>query len=293
MRASVTGLGVLCGLGQTTGEVEARLGRGESALVDLEVEGSRVRQGSRVKGPDLRPWLSRRKDRKLFSRCAELLLGAAGSALGEWPGDRETLGLFVGVRREPSDAEDADAALLACAEGGELSLSRLCSQGRDLYPPLHPLKTLPNMALAHVAIQLGIRGTSGTTAGGPAAGVMAVREGIAAVAEGRCRAALAGAVDSWLDPGSLRDWARLGRTACSPGEAAVVLRLEPAGHPAALFELERGEAGVGASPSLREHWPALGHCGVADALVALVAGAPTLRGVDDTGVWGEAMPLGQ
>ncbi len=287
LRARVTAVELVCALGMGPREVRARLVAGETGVVPCEVPGSPVSHVAPVQGP-CRPNLTRRRDRKLFSRSATLLLMAAQRSLEGWEGDLETLGLFVGVRREPPDTGEADAAILASASNGRLSSSLLATAGRDLYPPLQPLRTLPNMALAHVAIQLGIRGESGVSAGGPAAGVMALREGIAAVAEGRCSAALVGAADSWLEEGSLRDWARLGRTP-PPGEAAVVFRIEAGDGPAPLGWLTRGEAGGGGAVAPATHWDRLGHCGVADALVGAVLGTAGIRGVETTGAWAEAL----
>ena len=286
-RVRVTAVELVCALGTGVEEVQACLASGETGVVPCEVPGTPVPRVAPVPGP-CRPELTRRRDRKLFSRPATLLLLAAQRALEGWQGDLETLGLFVGVRREPPDTGEADEAILASVENGRLSTRLLASAGRDLYPPLQPLRTLPNMALAHVAIQLGIRGESGVSAGGPAAGVMAAREGIAAVAEGRCPAALVGAADSWLEDGSLRDWARLGRSP-PPGEAAVVFRIEAGDGPAPFGWMSRGKAGGGGTVVPAGHWEQLGHCGVADALVGAVLGTAGFRGVEATGAWAEAL----
>jgi 3-oxoacyl-(acyl-carrier-protein) synthase len=254
----------------------------------LDIPGSPVSRMAARCEVDERPLLTRRRDRKLFSRCATLLLCAASTALEGWSGDREELGLFVGVRREPPDTGEAEEAILASASDGVLSTALLATEGRVRYPPLQPLKTLPNMVLAHVAIQLGIRGESGVVAGGSAAGVMALREGIAAVAEGRAPAALVGASDSWLDRGGLRDWARLGLSERPPGEAAVVFRIEPEEGVSRLGVLERGEAGSGRPELARAHWNQLGDCGVADALIGAVIGGGEILGVDPLKSWAEA-----
>jgi len=287
-RVRVAAVGVVCALGSEFEEVQRRLQAGESAIVPCDISGAPVPfMGARCV-VDERPLLTRRRDRKLFSRAATLLLYAASKALEGWEGDREELGIFVGVRREPPDTGEAEDAILASASNKALSTALLAEEGRRRYPPLQPLKTLPNMALAHVAIQLGIRGESGVAAGGSAAGVMAVREGIAAVAEGRSPAALVGAADSWLDRGGLRDWARLGLAERPPGEAAVVFRIEPEDGCSGLGLLERGEAGAGRMEQPQEHWSQVGDCGVADGLVAALSAGGTLLGVDPGKGWAEA-----
>ena len=165
LRVRVAEVGVVCALGSDLQEVQRRLRAGESAIGPCDIPGAPVDLVAARCEVDDRPLLTRRRDRKLFSRAATLLLYAASNALAGWEGDREELGLFVGVRREPPDTGEAEAAILASASNKVLSTALLAEEGRQLYPPLQPLKTLPNMALAHVAIQLGIRGESGVVPG--------------------------------------------------------------------------------------------------------------------------------
>jgi 3-oxoacyl-(acyl-carrier-protein) synthase len=235
----------------------------------------------------MRPLLTRRRDLKIFSRSAGLLLKASADALSGWGGNPEEMGLFFGIRKEPSDTGGGDAALLASVKEGRLDESLLATEGKRLSPPLLPLESLPNMCLAHVSIQLGLRGECGVPAGGPLAGVQAVREGIASVAEGRSPAVLAGAVDSWVDGPSQRDWLRMGKTS-PPGEAAIVFRLEPEGHPDALFHLERGLCGSGGRAGFGDHHAFIGDCGSADALLSLLMGHSLIVGVEEHGAWAEA-----
>jgi hypothetical protein len=185
-----------------------------------------------VPGPDLGPWLKRRKDLRLLSRAAQLALPAAGRALAGAPAalDLESLGLFVAVTREPPDEGAAEASLVAMHREGRLDLSLLGTAGRALYPPLLPLRTLPNMVLAHVSIQHGIRGENGTWAGGREAGLQALRAGLQAVEEGRSPYALVGASTSAVDLASARDRLRLGER-WPPGEAAVFVLIGPGGVP--------------------------------------------------------------
>ncbi len=184
-----------------------------------------------VAGPDLRPWLKRRKDAKLLARPSELALAAAGAALQGFAGDRARLGLFLGVGREPPDTGESESCLAASEREGALDEALLAGPGRDLYPPLLPLKTLPNMALAHVSINLDVMGENGAWAGGREAGCVALHAAWWCVAEGRLEAALAGGADSLVDLGSARDRLRVGAEG-PPGEGAAWLLLESAEHAA-------------------------------------------------------------
>ena len=173
-------------------------------------------------GPDLGPWLRRRKDARLLARAAALAMPAAGRALAGCPVpvDPETLGLYVAVGREPPDEGEAEPSMVAMHADGALDLARLGTEGRALYPPLLPLRTLPNMVLAHVSIQHGIRGENGTYAGEADAGRHALRAAVRAVEEGRAPLALVGAAYSAVDLASARDRVRAGAST-PPGEAAV------------------------------------------------------------------------
>lgn len=275
MSVVISGLGLVTPLGTTPEQHIAALTEGRTAIRprdDLALLPSS--DAAWVDKVDLRSWLVRRKDRKLLSRAAQLALPAAGVALGDWAGDREELGLFVGIGREPPDTGASEPSLAASARAGVLDHAALSSRGRELYPPLLPLLTLPNLVLSHVSINLGIRGWNGTSAGEAAAGLGALAEGWHAVSEGRCPAALVGAADSRVDFGSARDLYRLGRASPerAPAEGAVFLLLEPA-------EQARHALGSIAPPSRRPstaaapmpHWALTGDLGAADGLFALVS----------------------
>lgn len=210
-----------------------------------------------VEGPDLGPWLKRKKDARLLPRAAALALPAAGLAMRAFVGDAEELGIFVAVGREPPDEGDAEASLVAMEESGVLSLVKLGGEGRALYPPLLPLRTLPNMVLAHVAIQHGIRGENACLAGGEEAGRAVWAAACDALAEGRCSAALVGAAYSAVDLASARDRLRLGLRG-PPGEGAIFALLTA---PTPLPRPEAGWAGR------------TGDLGPVGALLGLVAAA--------------------
>ena len=283
MRIAVTRVALRTALGSDPVAVRDALVRGESGLSgdDSLAPLGRIEAG-RVGRVDLRPWLKRRKDRKLMARPSELLLPVLGEALGDWAGDRDELGLFVGVGREPPDEGASEPALAAAARGGALDTELLAGPGRDRYPPLLPLRTLPNMALAHGSIHLGIGGENGAWAGGPEAGIQAVRAGWHAVAEGRAPAALVAATESQVDVGSARDLLRLGRRD-PPGEAAAALLIEPV-EEGGLALLDLGEAPEG--PALEAWRSQLGDCGAAEGALAVVLAALGLGGPEARRVGG-------
>ena len=286
MSVAITGIGIASALGADPGAVAAALATDTAGLTSHPPLSALAddRAGVVVR-PDFRRFLRRRKDAKLMTRAARLALAASGAALGDWSGDRSGLGLFLGVGREPPDDGESEPSLVAACRDGQLDAVLLAGRGRDLYPPLLPLRTLPNMGLAHVAINLGIGGENGAWAGGSEASGRALAEAFWSVVEGRCPAALAGGADSLIDLGSARDRLRQGQ-AGAPGEAAAMLLLEPLGAARArgapiLAQLTvHGEATT-APPVL---CAMLGDCGAAVAAleVVLAVSGVTLPG---SGVW--------
>lgn len=251
-------VGVVTPLGDDPADVAAAVAAGRSALAPQpHLAALPDARAAVVVGPDLNGWLTRKKDARLLARAARLALPAAGRALRSLPeGVADDTAVYVAIGREPPDDPEAEPSLLAMHHGGELALDRLGGRGRELYPPLLPLRTLPNMVLAHVCIQHGLRGENGTFAGGAEAGRAALRAGCLAVDEGRAPFALVGAAYSATDLASARDRVRLGEGAVPPGEAAVFALIGPGG-------------GTVEAPA-RDWGAALGDCGPVAGLWGLV-----------------------
>ncbi len=272
----ISGLGLCTPLG--TNPVAAIHSGRTGVRLSQDLKGLPDERAAVVDSVDLRRWLKRRKDKKLMARASQLALAAAGPALCEWPGDRSELGLFLGVGREPGDDGESASALLAAQSDLRVNEAAVAGPCRDVYPPLLPLKTLPNMVLAHVSIHLDICGENGAWSGQQGAGMAALRAGWWAVQEGRCPAALVGAADSCVDAGSVRDRFRQppGQVPKSvPGEAGVMMLIEPASSVTA-----RGASGYatmvlgppGVDVRRVQHHEHLGDCGAADGALALALG---------------------
>lgn len=223
---AVTGVGLVTALGRDPWEVLARLLLGHSGVqVPTDARALLPILGVAEVEIDVGPLLKRRKDRKLLPRAAELAMAAVVDSLGDERPDE--IGIFMGVGREPTDGGASEAAILAAIdEEGEFQAEAFGRVGLALYPPLASLRTLPNLIMAHVAIQLDLTGESGTRAGAEAAGLAAVVEGWRSVAEGRAEVVIAGGADSLTDPALARDRVRQGFVGQAPGEGAGFVRLE-------------------------------------------------------------------
>lgn len=257
----VAAVGCVTPLGESPGAVTQAIREGQSALAPrshlLLLSDPRA---ATVEGPDLGPYLRRKKDLRLLPRAAVLALPAAGRAMQAFVGDVDDLPLFVAVGREPPDSDDAEAALAAMENQGHLDRARLGGEGRALYPPLLPLRTLPNMILAHISIAHGIRGENGTFAGGMEAGQQAL--------QAACRYlqryggfALVGAASAGTDLASARDRLRL-ELPDPPGEAAIFALLSAEGDGPELPQSD---------PTWRRDFrAACGDCGAVEGLAELL-----------------------
>ncbi len=265
----ILAIGVVTPFGDDPRVVAERVAAGDTALAPRpwlsELPDPRA---AVVDGPDLNGWLTRKKDARLLARAARLALPAAGRALRALPSEAaEHTAIYVAVGREPPDDPDAEPSLLAMERDGELDLALLGGRGRELYPPLLPLRTLPNMVLAHICIQHGLRGENGTFAGEAEAGLQALRAACLAVDEGRAPFALAGASFSATDLASARDRLRL---VAAPGAA---LELAPPGEAAVFVLIGPGDGRADRPPVAAESWTAaMGDCGPVTGLWSVLGG---------------------
>ena len=226
MSVVVTGIGACSALGHDIGEIRKALSMGAKGCTPAVDERKVLPiHGYGHADIDVRPFLKRRKDRKLLPRAAHLAIVAAAEAYGN---DRNPdTALYMGVGPEPSETE-TEAAIVASMVDGALNSERLYREGVSKYPPLAALKTLPNLVLAHVAIQLECRGECGTRAGETAAGLMSLHAGYYAIVEGRSPVVLCGAAESLVEPRNRKGCDRAGliQPGQCVGEASAFLRLE-------------------------------------------------------------------
>ena len=265
MAVVISAIGVASPLGHTPQEFVQAVSQKKSVLRPLDelmlLEHS---LGARVDDLSLRGILKKRKEKKLFTRSAALGLLAAYRCIGKI--NDPNLGLFVAVGREPPDEGEAEECLIAAQQDGRFDEPALASKGRYLYPPLLPLRTLPNMILAHISIQLGIMGENGCWAGGERAAVQAFQEGYWAIREGRCLRALVGGADGFINLGSARDLHR--QSIRAPSEGAIFFCLEHTEDPSTgMFLLEDNDFKEHREFSLE---PFMGYCGAPQSLFELL-----------------------
>ena len=205
------------------------------------------------------PYMKRRKDLKLMSRDAQLALVAAGLAAEDagllpsdpssWPQPADEIALYMGVGLEPGDVTELGPALARSrAADGSIDLDVLGEFGINLIPPLSALSTLPNMALAHVSINLELMGRGEALSPWGTSGLDAVAAGAEMIARGRCEMAFVGAADSDVDMSGVARYLRMGLLArLKEGDAELAAAPDGTdglvlGEGAAFFVLESRES---------------------------------------------------
>jgi acyl transferase domain-containing protein len=174
----------------------------------------------------------------------------------------------IGTSGSDLGAEELSAALARAPVPG-LAAEDSAAFGEAAFSGLNPLWLLlhlPNMASAHVAIQVEARGPNTTVMTGRAAGLQAVVEGAEWIREGRADAVLAGGADAAVHAFSFAALEQAGLlrgpSPFVPAEGAAVLLLEERDAALArgaplLAELEGHALGEESSSLLRATAPSV------------------------------------
>lgn len=236
--AVVTGLGLVTPLGPGLEATRSALADGRSAvapatLFDASPFASPF--AGEVGDLDVRSRFRVPKALKICDRRTRFAVCAAAMALADagFPaGPCDGLGVAIGTSSSDLGAGELSAAL-ARAGDPALAARDTAAFGAATLAGLNPLwllVRLPNMASAHVAIQMEARGPNTTVMTGWAAGLSAIVEGSAWITEGRAAAVLAGGTDSGVHPFAFAafDQAGLlsGPSPLVPAEGAAVVLLE-------------------------------------------------------------------
>ncbi len=228
----VTGMGLASSIGSTVAAAFDRLMKGErcfGAVIPYELSGLRVP-----------------KNQKFLSPSARHMIWAGLRALEQSGWTREALppdrtAIFTGsgqVGLEPSQI--FPGFRVAHTPEGQADWAALGGPASRLLDPFFPLRALSNSGLALLAMEVGARGPSNNFVQSDTAGANALDAAVAALQEGLCDVALAGAFDSLLSPANELNYRRMGLlspTGCLRpfdraadgvvlGEAGVALVLE-------------------------------------------------------------------
>jgi 3-oxoacyl-[acyl-carrier-protein] synthase II len=240
-RVAVTGIGLVCPLGQTPAEAFARACAGHSGVHRL-ADGPFAHRLGAALGASAAFADDTPRDptqARMLDRFSQFAVYAAQQAVSASTGALEAL------------APESGGVFMGTGMGGTLSMDSgyqtLYGEGSDRIKPFTVLQGMHNAAAAWIGIDHGLRGPNLTYSSACSSSAVAIGEAWLRVASGQLEVALAGGAEAPLSNGSLKAWEALHTvatpdpddpgTSCKPfsknrsgmvlGEGAVVLVLEP------------------------------------------------------------------
>jgi 3-oxoacyl-[acyl-carrier-protein] synthase II len=218
-RVVITGLGVICPLGNTPGELWNALATGTTGVAPLEsvppdympTAVAAVARGFTGSIDDFGPLEAERKKAirkglKLMCRESQMGVAAAQRALadagfGEGGLDPDRAGVVFGSDYMLTVPEDFTEGIRRCIDqSGTFDFSRWGGEGMPQVTPLWLLKYLPNMPASHVAIYNDLRGPNNSLTLREASSNAAVGEAFRTIARGSADVILAGATGTRVHP---------------------------------------------------------------------------------------------
>lgn len=234
IRVAVTGIGVICAIGNNTPEFANSLRCGRAGIASIEavdMSRFRFRNGAEVRGykPDV--YFDERQASSL-DRFAQFALIAAREAVGD-------------ARIEWSqELKENAAAITGTSVGGQNtqdhSFHLLYAQGMDRLHPLSITKTMPNAGASQISIEFGIMGPAFTIASACSSSAHAIGQAFRLVRSGDAPLAIAGGSEAPFSFAMLKAWEAMrviSPYTCRPfsadrdgtvlGEGGAILVLEP------------------------------------------------------------------
>jgi 3-oxoacyl-(acyl-carrier-protein) synthase len=208
-RVVVTGIGAVTPFGDLA-ETRRALAEGRRAVTGRSRYGGPA-PAAELRDFDPRPHFRIPKALKLTDRRTQMAVAAASMAMadaGAGPGgiDPDRLGVIVGSSGSDLQAEDLARATADPAHRAAEDIPFFAERILSGLNPLWLLVNLPNMASAHVAIQLDARGPNSTVMTDWIAGAQAIGEGAAWIRSGEADAVLAGGADVGVLPFALASY---------------------------------------------------------------------------------------
>lgn len=199
-RVAVTGLGLVCALGNTVSECWRRLAAGESRILPLSDPGDPpYRFGRGAEAWDFKPADHfTERDLMMLERFAQFAVVAAREAVAQ-----------SGLRFE-GELADRSAVVTGSSIGGQFSQEEGYKRlYRDKVPRVGPLtipRVMANAGTSRIALEFGIRGPGYTVTTACSSSNHAVGQAFWMIRAGQATAAIAGGSEAVFAEGVLRAW---------------------------------------------------------------------------------------
>ena len=192
-RVVITGVGVVCPLGNNVDEMWERALAGQSGigpLTAVDPEQYPCQVAGQVQGFDPTEYMGR-KDARRMARFSQFGVAAAKQAV-------ERAGLDL-------SALDRSRVGAICGNGGggglpntDEAMRTLLSRGGMRIDPLYVAKMLPNMGASNITIQLGLLGYTNTVSTACASGVQAIGDAVEVIRRQAADVMLAGGTEAGI-----------------------------------------------------------------------------------------------
>jgi nodulation protein E len=247
-RVAVTGLGLVCALGNTVSDCWRRLVEGESRILPLRDPGNPPYKFTRgAEARDFNPAEHfTEKDLLMLERFAQLATVAAREAVAQ-----------SGLRFE-GELADRTAVVTGTSLGGQFTeeegYKRLYRENNPRVAPLTIPRTMANAGASRIGTEFGVHGPSYTVTTACSSSNHALGQAFWMIRCGQVTAAIAGGSEAVFAEGLLRAWEAMrvvspdvcrpfsaGRKGLSLGEGAGMMVLENWDHAAARGAVLLGE----------------------------------------------------
>ncbi len=209
-RVVVTGMGIVCALGESAGDCWGALREGRTGIgpiQSVETQGLRFRNGAEVRGFRAEDHFeaTRYDQMDRFAQFAVVTARQAVSQAGFDP-----TGGSDGGKTPLGDASARVAVVTGTSMGGQTSLDRgfaaIYKEGRPRPHPLTIPLTMYNAGASQIAMDLGISGPAFTISTACASATHAIGQAFWMVRSGTVEAAICGGSEAPFSPGILRAW---------------------------------------------------------------------------------------
>ncbi len=233
-RVAITGLGMICSLGENTVRCWESLSSGRSAIAPLSLVSTdhlRFRNGAEVRGYDASQYFSDNRC-DLLDRFAQFAVIAAREALSH-----------AGIGGSHQLGEQAAVITGSCLGGQtseDYSFVELYGSRRDRVHPMTIPRAMANAGASHISMEFGITGPAYTVSTACSSATHAIGQAFWMVRNGQVDLAICGGSEAPFSFGILKAWEAMrvvSPDTCRPfsrdrnglilGEGAAMLVLEP------------------------------------------------------------------
>ncbi len=224
-RIVITGMGIVCPLGETIDSVWGKMKAGESGIAKTTIFDASTfpaNFSAEVKNYDFTKYLKNPEHHKHGNRGSQFALGAAAQACRqagidietEKPSDgiaRDRLGIYLGAGEGSADNEVFFGTIVNAwnDQTGEMNWGKWSEEALATMKPMHELEQESNMPVTHIALLTGARGPTRSCLTACAASTQAIGEATMIIRRGDADVMISGGAHSMIHPLGMTGFIRL------------------------------------------------------------------------------------